>query len=51
MGCVLWQRSWSPTTSISHGKKEDGGNEKTTKNEVENMAPTLTALPTRLNEQ
>jgi hypothetical protein len=21
MGCVLWQPSWSPTTSISHGKE------------------------------
>jgi hypothetical protein len=24
MGCVLWQRSWSPTTSIPHGRKENG---------------------------
>jgi hypothetical protein len=31
--------------------KENGENEKTTKNEVENLAPTLTAQPTSLNEQ
>jgi hypothetical protein len=51
MGCVLWQRSWSPTTSIPHGRKENGENEKTTKNEVENLAPTLTAQPTSWKEQ
>jgi hypothetical protein len=51
MECVLWQRSWSSTTSISHGRKEDGENEETTKNEVKNLAPTLTAQPTSWNEQ
>jgi hypothetical protein len=52
MGYVLWQPSWSPTTSIPHGRKENGENEKTTKNEVENLAPTLTAQPTGCwNEQ
>jgi hypothetical protein len=32
MGYVVWQPSWSPTTSISHGRKENGENEKSTKN-------------------
>jgi hypothetical protein len=36
MECVLWHQSWSPTTSISHGRKENGENEKTTKNEMRN---------------
>jgi hypothetical protein len=51
MEYILWQPSWSPTTSISHGRKENGENEKNTKNEVENMAPTLTAQPTSWKEQ
>jgi hypothetical protein len=51
MGCVLWQPSWSPTTSIPHGRKENGEDENTTKNEVENLALTLTAQPTSSNEQ
>jgi hypothetical protein len=42
IGYVLWQRSWSRTTSISHGRNENGENEKNRKrHEFEKLAPTL----------